>query len=165
VPIFVILARFPILTKPYRLHIPHHLYEAMLAQAVSESPNESCGLLAGTFSDGVGVATHRFPLVNAAENPTVEYFSDPKSMLAAHRAMRDSAVEMLAIYHSHPTTAPIPSRTDRERNWWGDAMVFLIVSPIGGRPEVRAWRLTAADAIEVEWKLIGSKDGDVKSGL
>src|SRR5260370_2739731 len=37
----------PILSMPFRLRIPRNHYDAMVAQAMAELPNECCGLLAG----------------------------------------------------------------------------------------------------------------------
>ena len=154
--VHVNLARFPILANPYCLHIPRDLYKAMLAQAVVELPNECCGLLAGTVTEGIGRVTRRFPLVNAAEDPAIEYLSESRSLFAAHRAMRDLGVEMLAVYHSHPTSAPIPSRKDRDRNA-GESVVHLIISPVAGRLDVRAWWLTETEATEADWKVVNTE--------
>ena len=142
------------MSKTYSLQIPRQLYDAMLAQAVAELPNECCGLLAGTPSDDVGRVTHRFPLVNVASDRTVEYFGEGRGLVAAHRAARDLGAEIIAIYHSHPTTHAVPSATDHERNWHEPSMVFLIISLAVDPPDVRAWRLTATDATEVALEVV-----------
>ena len=80
-----------------KLQIPRRLHTEMLAQAVSELPNECCGLLAGR-GDRV---THRYPLSNALASP-VRYESDPRAMFAAFKDMRQQRTDLLAIYHSHP---------------------------------------------------------------
>src|SRR5262245_21327595 len=97
-----------------RLRVPTALVEGLRAQARDEAPLEGCGLLAGTVAGGVGTVTARYPLVNEAASP-VEYRSEPRSMLRAVRDIDRQGLEVLAVYHSHPTSAPIPSRTDRER--------------------------------------------------
>src|SRR5262245_17238518 len=100
-------------TSPDRkLQIPGRLHAEMLAQAVAELPNECGGLLAGRD----GRVTHRYPLTNALASP-VRYESDPKELFAAEKDMRRQGTELLAIYHSHPTSEPVPSRTDLERNF------------------------------------------------
>lgn len=71
-------------------------------------------------------------------------------MLAAHKTMRATGTEVLAVYHSHPTSDPIPSRRDRERNY-SEQIVNLIVGLKGAVPEVRTWWLTADDAGEAEY--------------
>jgi proteasome lid subunit RPN8/RPN11 len=123
----------------------------MVAQARAELPNECCGLLAGTPD---GRVTHRFPLVNVAPDPQREFLSDNRGMLDAHKAMRTARIEPLAIYHSHPTSAPEPSRTDRERSYYGTTVVNLIISLHGSAPTVRAWWITENESWEADWELL-----------
>ena len=136
----------------FRLLLPAQLLAEVLAQAQAEFPNECCGLLAGRLEAGVGRIEARLPLVNAVASP-VEYLSDDYSMFAADRVRRKLGLEFLAVYHSHPTSEPIPSRTDCERNYSED-VVNLIVSLKGAEPVVRAWWLTATDFREAEWAVV-----------
>jgi proteasome lid subunit RPN8/RPN11 len=136
-----------------KLQIPSRLNEEMLAQAVSELPNECCGLLAGRD----GRVTHRYPLTNALGSP-VRYESEPRAMFAAVKDMRARGTELLAIYHSHPTSDPVPSRTDLERNFYGSEVVHLIVSLRGGKPTVRAWHLDDSSFRPAEWSVIPEED-------
>lgn len=128
----------------------------MIAQAQAEAPNECCGLLAGAIvTQGqyrIGRVLRHYPLVNAAASP-VEYLSEPKSMFAAVRELTKAGLEILAIYHSHPTTPPVPSKTDRERNYSGDVM-NLIVSLKEDEPVVKAWWLTEDGAWEAAWEVV-----------
>ena len=59
--------------------------------------------------------------------------------------MRESALELLAFYHSHPTSPPIPSKTDLAQNFYGSEVVHLIISLQGPEPEVRGWHLRETD--------------------
>jgi proteasome lid subunit RPN8/RPN11 len=136
-------------SEPYRLSIPRAIFDAVLAHAKAELPAECCGLLAGTIVEGVGQVTQHLPLVNALASPT-EYESDARSMLAAHKAMRASGTEVLAVYHSHPTSDPVPSRRDRERNY-SERVVNLIIGLRRAEPEICGWWLTAEDAHEASW--------------
>jgi proteasome lid subunit RPN8/RPN11 len=137
------------------LLLPRNLLEEMISQACAENPNECCGLLAGAVADEegekVGRVVRRYPLVNAMASPK-EFLSDGRSMLDADKDMRKHGLDMLAIYHSHPTSPPVPSRTDLERNWWPD-VVNLIISLAADAPTVRAWWLTDADYREAEWEV------------
>lgn len=134
-----------------RLLIPRPIYEAMLAHARAELPAECCGLLAGTMNDGIGRVTQHLPLVNALKSPT-EYESEPRSMLAAQKAIRASGTQELAVYHSHPTSDPIPSRRDLERSY-GEGVLNLIIGLRGAEPEVRGWWLATERAREAEWEI------------
>src|SRR5262245_60557524 len=136
---------------PFRLVVPCDLHEAMIAQALAERPNECCGLLAGVVADGVGRVSRRYPLVNEAASP-VEYLSEPRSLLQAHRDMWKSNLDVLAVYHSHPTSHPVPSRKDLERNF-SEEVVNLIISLAQDPPRVRAWWLVASDYREADWEV------------
>lgn len=130
----------------------------MVAHAQAELPNECCGFLAGKVgTDGIARIERRYPLVNALASP-VAYLWEPKGLFAAVRDMRPLDLEMLAIYHSHPASEPVPSRTDRERYaevqpLVGDVMHF-IVGLRDGTPQVRGWWLTAEDQRESDWEVV-----------
>jgi proteasome lid subunit RPN8/RPN11 len=140
---------------PIHLQIPRHLYDAMIAQARAELPNECCGLLAGHIltGEGLGQVVQGYPLVNAEASP-VEYTSDSSSLIAAHISMRKLRLELLAIYHSHPTTEPVPSRKDLARNYHGEDMINLIISLRTEPPQVRGWRLAAESYHEASWEIV-----------
>jgi len=92
----------------------------------------------------------RYPLINKAASP-VEYFADEQSLFHAFRDMHQEDLDLLAVYHSHPTTNPVPSQKDRERNYLGE-VVHLIVSLKGEVPEVRGWWLSERDSFEAHWE-------------
>ena len=162
------------MSTPFRLLLPRQLLEEMIAHAYAELPNECCGLLAGTIgADGIARIARRYPLVNARTNPTaylsmyaawwsshgstdhappgpMEYLSDPQSMFVASKDMRRHDWEILAVYHSHPISAPVPSNKDREQNYLGDVIHF-IVGLNDPAPEVRAWWLACEDYREADW--------------
>ena len=136
-----------------RLLVPPSLFNDMVDHARRELPCECCGLLAGVVEAPLGRVVERYELVNALASGR-EFESEPRSMFAALRAMRERGLEVLAVYHSHPTSAPVPSRTDLERNYSPD-VVNVIISLAGEAPTVRAWWLTAMDYREAEWELTG----------
>jgi proteasome lid subunit RPN8/RPN11 len=126
----------------------------MVAHAQAELPNECCGLLAGTIGkDGIARIERRYGLVNALASPT-EYESDPRSMFAACRDMREQDLDILAVYHSHPTSPPIPSRKDRERNYMGEVIHFIVGLAQRATPEVQGWWLAADTHREAEWDVV-----------
>lgn len=109
-------------------------------------------MLAGTREVGKQVAIKHYALVNEAASP-VEYLSEPRSMFEADRDMRKLTLEIVAVYHSHPTSAPVPSRTDLERNFSPD-VVNLIISLADAEPLMRAWWLGETDFVEADWQLV-----------
>lgn len=129
---------------PFRLVVPPPLLDAMVAYARAVLPNECVGFLAGTIADGVAVVAQCLPLVNELPSPT-EFYTEPRSVFAAFRAMRAAGTDLLAVYHSHPTSPPVPSRKDVERNTYGPGYPWVIVGLAGAEPEVRAWWLSETD--------------------
>ncbi len=133
------------------LTVPDFLLEEVVAHARADVPLECCGLLAGHVRDGTGCVTARFAIENANRSPT-DYLTDARGMFFAFRHMRERGLELLAIYHSHPTSAPIPSRRDIEHNTYGESAVHLIVGLAGTTPEVRGWWLMETGCREAEWE-------------
>jgi proteasome lid subunit RPN8/RPN11 len=150
----------PTLTESPRLLIPRPILAAMLAQAAAELPYECCGLLGGSPTpDGQPRAQSIQPLVNAAASPTA-YESDPRSMFEAMRELRRKGLDVVAVYHSHPTSPPIPSRTDLAFGW-GEQVVNLIISLQSAQPEVRGWRLSATSYREADWDVVDEEPASV----
>ena len=67
------------------------------------------------------------------------------------KSMREERQELLAIYHSHPASEPIPSQTDLANNLYEDAVIHLIISLTTTPPLIRGWRLTPTSYREEEW--------------
>jgi proteasome lid subunit RPN8/RPN11 len=67
--------------------------------------------------------------------------------------MRQRGIKELAVYHSHPTSDPIPSKTDSERNYSSE-VVNLIISLKNSTPSLRVWWLTADSATEAEYEIV-----------
>lgn len=134
---------------PFRLVVPPPVLAAVVAHARAEAPNECVGFLAGTVAGGVGTVSQHLPLVNELASPT-EFLTEPRSVLAAFKAMRAASTRELAIYHSHPMSPPVPSRKDVERNTYGLTVAWLIIGLAGAEPDVRAWWLTETGYREAE---------------
>ena len=136
-----------------RLIIPDSLLAEVIAHAREAAPLECCGLLAGRVASGGGVVAARFAVGNDAAGPT-EYATNARDMLLAFRAMRAAGDELLAIYHSHPTSEPVPSGRDVAQNTYGESVVHLIVGLAGANAGVRAWLLTEAGFREVPLEIV-----------
>ena len=134
-----------------RLLIPRGALDEVIAHARESLPNECCGLLAGWIDGEGGRVTQQYRVRNERLSPT-EFATHPRDMLDASKATRAAGTEVLAIYHSHPTSAPVPSRKDIERNSWGVSVVHLIVGLGGAEPEIRGWWLTDDGYCEATWE-------------
>jgi proteasome lid subunit RPN8/RPN11 len=124
-------------THRYSLYLPDAIREAIVAQARAEAPNECCGLLAGRFEGGRGIVDLQIPIVNEAASP-ISYFAEPQGLLNAFKEIRARNLELLAIYHSHPTSRAVPSRRDVEEWHYPDAMM-MIVSLLEPDAAVKGW--------------------------
>ena len=94
----------------------------------------------------------RYPLVNEAQSPT-RYLSDARSMFDAVRDQRRRGIETLAVYHSHPTSEPVPSRTDLEQ-YYGAEVMNLIISLKAEPTHVKAWWLSPNGFREADWVIV-----------
>jgi len=125
-----------------RLYIPEDIYRRMILHCREERPLEACGLLVGEAGHVVaGYATdnqHRSPVI---------YKVDDLQLLEVDRDIRSERQEIIAIYHSHVVTDPVPSRTDIQQATWPEAF-YVIVSLKERRPRVRAWRIVDGQVSE-----------------
>jgi proteasome lid subunit RPN8/RPN11 len=129
------------------LTIPMAIHEAMVAHCLREAPLECCGILGGVSP----LVSSFHPLKNVSASET-RYDADPRDLIDAVVALRARGAEILAIYHSHPRWAPIPSQTDLRENHYGE-VPRIIVSLLGETPQVRIWRLDPNSYVEIPWQL------------
>jgi len=114
--------------------VPAAIRTRLREHALAEAPNEACGLIA--FRDGV--AERYLPADNAAPSPY--YFElrprDPEDFF-----LEDEGYE-LAVFHSHLSSPPRPSRTDVENigHWLGKPYLILSLA----KDELAGWRITRA---------------------
>jgi proteasome lid subunit RPN8/RPN11 len=144
------------LSTSFELLLPRHVYEGAVAQAQAEHPNECCGFFAGKWEDHPGRRVARVlkrcPLVNESLHPQFEYFAE-RSLFPAVRDITHAGLDIVGIYHSHPTSDPVPSKKDREHNYYGSEVVHVILSLKSATPLLRAWQISESEVREVEWRL------------
>jgi proteasome lid subunit RPN8/RPN11 len=96
-------------TLVHVLRLERTLYDAIVAHAKRDHPDEACGIVAG--AEGSDVPSRHVPMVNAAGSPTFYEF-DSTELLALYKQMWANDEEPVVIYHSHTATEAYPSRTD-----------------------------------------------------
>ena len=110
--------------------IPAEVRSALVEHAEAELPNEACGLIALRG----GVAERFFAGRNRAASPyRFELEIDPEVWF-----VEDDGYE-LAVYHSHPSSPPRPSRTDVESIGLWEGRPYVILSLRTG--ELAAWTI------------------------
>lgn len=112
------------------------MVEALLEEARRHPSEECCGLLAGSDR----VITSMFPAVNMFASP-VKYEIAPKELFRIVREIRSAGLEMLGIYHSHPSGENRPSATDIERAYYTDSVYFIVSPGPDARKPVRAFSI------------------------
>ena len=119
--------------------IPAGIRAELERHARAERPNEACGLVA--FRDGR--AERYLPARNAAASPyRFELEIAPESWF-----LEDDGYE-LAVFHSHISSPPRPSRTDVENIGLWDGRPYLILSL--GTGELAAWRIAGGEVSPLE---------------
>ena len=113
--------------------IPASIAAEIHDQAVDEAPNEACGYLSGVD----GRANLRIPLTNVDSSP-VHFSFSPKEQFDALKKSRERGEELLAVYHSHPTSPAWMSQEDI-RLAHDPNMIFAIHSLESG--ETKAFRV------------------------
>jgi [CysO sulfur-carrier protein]-S-L-cysteine hydrolase len=91
------------------LTIDQATYDAIVAHAKRDHPDEACGVVAGPA--GTDRPERFVPMVNAAGSPTFYEF-DSMALLKLYKEMDDRDEEPVVVYHSHTATEAYPSRTD-----------------------------------------------------
>ncbi len=111
-----------------QLIISQQHWDAMRAHVESKAPLEACGLLAGK-NDAVEKI---FLIENQAQSP-VRFRMDPTEQLRALDSIEADKLDLLAIFHSHPSGPEAVSATDIEE------AAYPVVNIVWSRPH-GAWQ-------------------------
>ena len=133
------------------LRIEQDIYDAIVAHAKKDHPDEACGVVAGP--EGSDRAERFVPMVNAAGSPTFYEF-DPSDLLALYKEMDARDEEPVVIYHSHTATEAYPSRTDIGLAMEPNAHYVLVSTREHGNSdgpvEFRSYRIVNGEVTEEE---------------
>ncbi len=104
------------------LQIPKNTFYEMMDQAKAETPIEACGILAGKD----GTVEKLYKMTNV-DNSSTHFMMQPEEQFAVMKDMRAAGLEMLAVYHSHPTS---PARLSPEdiRLAFTPGVIYVILS-------------------------------------
>jgi proteasome lid subunit RPN8/RPN11 len=147
-------------------HITASAIDAIVAHAADESPNECCGLLVGrdrvvlqaVRARNLRARGWRHVLGSALRTAGLpveppgrrRFLLDPRDHIAGLKKARALGLSVLGVYHSHPTSDPVPSRTDLSDATYPDYL-YVIVSPARhAGPHIRAYELRDGRFVEVE---------------
>lgn len=127
------------------LSLDRATFDAVVAHARRDHPDEACGVLAGR----AGRVTRVIEMANAERSPTFYRF-DAAEQLAVWRSLDDADEEPLVIYHSHTATPAYPSRTDIALAAEPDAHYVLVSTrpELGEEVEFRSFLITDGQVVE-----------------
>ncbi len=131
------------------LTLPRPVAEALMAHARAGLPDEACGLLAGSLTDGMATAFH--PARNAEASP-LRYSVHPDDLVRIVLAIEDGGEDLVAIFHSHTRSPAVPSPTDRRTAMYPEPFYLLATLADADAPPqraLRAWRIRDGESVEV----------------
>ena len=143
------------------LRIDRATYDAIVAHAREDHPDEACGVVAGP--EGSDRPERFIPMLNAARSPTFYEF-DSGDLLKLYREMDDRGEEPVVVYHSHTATEAYPSRTDVSYASEPNAHYVLVSTRSSGRDtgqagddvEFRSFRIVDGEVREEEVEIVES---------
>lgn len=115
----------------------------MCAHAAACLPEEACGILVGQGSRAEKV----IPVTNELHSP-VRFRMAPLEQLDALIWLEDRGLDLLAIFHSHPTGPAMPSETDIAEFYYPGSAV-IILSPADPVWQLRAFRIESGRVSEI----------------
>lgn len=116
-------------------------FDKIYQYALSQRPDEACGLVAGTDGED---GTRRIEKVYLLTNTdhTNEHFSiDPREQLAAVKDMRANGIVPLGNWHSHPETPSRPSEEDKRFANDSRASYLILSLAVEGNPVLNAFHV------------------------
>ncbi|MBC7813672.1 MAG: M67 family metallopeptidase [Burkholderiales bacterium] len=121
--------------------------QAITRHARDEAPREACGLIAGVGSQ----ARRIFPIPNVAERPNEAYRMDGPAFVRAFYEFEAAGLSLIGIYHSHPSSDPIPSPVDIAQAAYPD-VPYLIVGLKHNEPRLATWQIRhgRVDALDLQ---------------
>nr|WP_221208984.1 M67 family metallopeptidase [Nocardioides albus] len=130
-------------------------YDAIVAHAKRDHPDEACGIVAGP--EGSDRPERFIEMINAAGSPTFYEF-DSTDLLQLYKEMDANDEEPVIVYHSHTATEAYPSRTDIGLAMEPNAHYVLVSTrehgSAQGPVEFRSYRIVDGNVTEEEINIV-----------
>ena len=147
------------------LTIHQATYDAIVAHAKRDHPDEACGIVAGP--EGSDRPERFVEMVNAAGSPTFYEF-DSTELLQLYKQMWASDEEPVIVYHSHTATEAYPSRTDIGLASEPGAHYVLVSTREHGNSdgpvEFRSYRIIDGEVTEEDVTVVPQLEGPLMEG-
>ncbi len=131
--------------------------QVMFEHALTGYPNEVCGMLAGKS----GAVEKVYTMRNAKPGPDY-YEMEAEEQFRVMKEIRDSGLEIIGLFHSHPTGQAYPSSMDVERAYWPgtqlpnypDAVYVIVSLRDRNNPVARGFSIEEGKVSEVTLSVI-----------
>jgi proteasome lid subunit RPN8/RPN11 len=120
------------------LTIDRATYDAIVAHARRDHPDEACGIVAGP--EGTDRPARFVAMLNAARSPTFYEF-ESADLLQLYKELDANGEEPVVVYHSHTATEAYPSRTDISYASEPNAHYVLVSTRLDTEAEFRSYRI------------------------
>jgi proteasome lid subunit RPN8/RPN11 len=130
-------------------------YDAIVAHARRDHPDEACGVVAGP--EGSDRPVRVIEMLNAARSPTFYEF-DSADLLQLYKEMAANDEEPVVIYHSHTATEAYPSRTDISLASEPNAHYVLVSTRERDSVEFRSYRILDGVVTEEPVQVVAALD-------
>ncbi|WP_404453342.1 Mov34/MPN/PAD-1 family protein [Virgibacillus necropolis] len=114
--------------------IPHFVLKGVVEHAQSHLPHEACGLLSGTNNK----VSSFWRLENELQSER-RFFVKKKVMEKTLQKIKELEESVIVAYHSHPTTAPIPSRYDIFSH--PDYEIIMMIVSFKSEPKIKCYHI------------------------
>lgn len=132
-------------------------FEIMVNHLIAGLPNEACGMLGGKN----GRVEKVYAMKNSKPGPDY-YEMDPEEQFRVMKDIRESGLEMIGLFHSHPAGQAYPSKVDVEQAYWPGTdlpnypdAVYIIVSLMDrSKPVARGFSIEAGKVTEILLRIL-----------
>ena len=129
------------------LTLTNEQLQKMITHVDNHAPLEACGLLAGRGSTVESVIV----VQNQAQSP-VRYVMDPIEQLHAFEWIESNGLDLIGIFHSHPTGPETVSPTDIAEAAY--TVVYVILARVDGTWRARGFWIEHGDFREVTLQIL-----------
>ena len=120
-------------------------FDKMYEYALSERPNEACGLVAGSDDEDGTRHIEKVYLLTNIDHMNEHFTIDPKEQLRAIKDMRASNLKPLGNWHSHPESPSRPSEEDKRLANDSKASYLILSLMEEGKPVLNAFHVESVD--------------------
>lgn len=131
------------------IRISKEEYQKIVEHAISELPNEACGLIAGNV-DGDGKQIEKVYLLTNTDGSNEHFSLDPKEQLVAIKDMRSNGYLPLGNWHSHPETPSRPSEEDKRLAYDKNASYLILSLMDKENPVLNSFHIEGTESIKEE---------------